>query len=375
MENKYPDVIPFVRRKDYNFVRELRQGGCGVTVLLRDSVIDEYFVCKKYCPASGEYDEELFQKFIQEVKFLCKMSHKNIVRIFNHHLYPDKKVGYIVMEYIDGEDIESFLRGHPENVNDIFVQVVDGFKYLESMNILHRDIRPYNIMITSDGVVKIIDFGFGKKIENSVDYDKSIVLNGWCDSPKEFGDDVYDFSTEVYFVGKLFERIVVGGDLKGFEYASVLEMMCQHDHKERIQSFDEVGRYLTGDKLSEVMFENSEINVYRDFADCVIKCVMTIESSASNRDVYDVVISMLYAAYRKFMLEETVPCLKVLLDCFIDGSYTYVNLVFSVDIVRDFIDLLNGSSSEKVGIILDNIFNRLDSVQRYSLDDLSDVPF
>jgi len=73
---------------------------------------------------------------------------------------------------------------------------------------LHRDIRPANILVDNSGTVKIIDLGFGKQIRATKDFDKSLSLNWWCAVPKEFGLGLYDFSTEVYFVGKLFEDLI-----------------------------------------------------------------------------------------------------------------------------------------------------------------------
>lgn len=115
------------------------------------------------------------------------------------------------MEHINGVDIENYLSDHEEKIDDVFTQTIDGFCYLEEINILHRDIRPYNILVDKSGLVKIIDFGFGKTIEYDNDYDKSISLNLWCDPPNEFADKIYNFQTEIYFVGKLFDKIIHRG--------------------------------------------------------------------------------------------------------------------------------------------------------------------
>ena len=64
------------------------------------------------------------------------------------------------------------------------------------------------IRIDEDGNLKIIDFGFGKNITSSNDFEKSVSLNWWCELPEEFKIHRYDFQTEVYFVGKLFEKII-----------------------------------------------------------------------------------------------------------------------------------------------------------------------
>ncbi len=123
-------VIKFIRKKDLVLVKTLGQGACGETVLLRDDTINEKFVCKKYLPYDDEQKEELYKNFVQEIKILHLLYHKNIVRVFNHYLYPSQYQGFIVMEYVDGDDIEKYLGEHPENINDIFLQVIEGFSYL-----------------------------------------------------------------------------------------------------------------------------------------------------------------------------------------------------------------------------------------------------
>src|SRR5688572_16688466 len=129
-------VVPFLRKRDYKLVRELGQGACGRTVLLHDDQIDEYFVCKKYAPGFESAKMDLYANFVREIKLLHKIHHANVVRVFNYYLYPDQRSGYILMEFVDGSDIDEYLKRHPENLNEIFLQAINGFAYLESTGIL-----------------------------------------------------------------------------------------------------------------------------------------------------------------------------------------------------------------------------------------------
>ena len=184
------NIIEFVRKKDFELVKELGQGACGKTVLLYDDIIEEQFVCKKYSPLFDEDKELLFRNFVQEIKLLHLVYHQNVVRVFSYHIYPEHHTGYILMEHINGYDIEEYLEKYPQNINEVFLQTIEGFRHLESNNILHRDIRPQNIMVREDGTVKIIDFGFGKQVFYESDFDKSISLNWWCVLPNEFSKQV-----------------------------------------------------------------------------------------------------------------------------------------------------------------------------------------
>ncbi len=216
--------INFLRQKEYKYVKDLGRGGLGQAILIEDEVINEKFVCKKYSPIYAEHKELYFKNFIQEIKLLHLLNHQNIVRVYNYYLYPEKHTGYILMEFIDGENIQDYISQNPDKINEIFEQVIDGFLHLEKINILHRDIRPQNILVTSNGLVKIIDFGFGKQIKfQDEDFDKSISLNWRYTPPHEFSQKIYDFKTELYFLGALFSEIVNELDLQFFKYKSVFE--------------------------------------------------------------------------------------------------------------------------------------------------------
>ena len=104
------NIVEFVRTKDFRFLNEIGQGGTGKTVLLKDEIIDETFVCKKYSPYYEGHKELFFKNFVDEIKILHKIYHKNIYKIFNYYLYPEQKTGYILMEYVDGENIKTFAK-------------------------------------------------------------------------------------------------------------------------------------------------------------------------------------------------------------------------------------------------------------------------
>ncbi|MCG8407871.1 MAG: protein kinase family protein, partial [Phycisphaerales bacterium] len=216
------EIVKFLRQKDLVLRKELGGGACGKTVLLHDPDIDELFVCKKFAPQFEPEDLDLFSGFLNEIKLLVLSNHPNVVRVFNHYVYRQQRAAFILMEYVNGSEIDEFLDSHPERASEVFEQTIDGFAYLEKLGVLHRDIRPGNILVTNDGLCKIIDFGFGKRINSTGDFDKSISLNWWCEPPNEFEHNQYDFTTEVYFVGKLFEKCILELNINEFGYKNLL---------------------------------------------------------------------------------------------------------------------------------------------------------
>lgn len=373
------DIVKFIRSRDYVLVRELGQGACGQTVLLFDNLIDEHFACKKFVPYQEASREELFRNFVRETKILHAAYHENVVRVFNYYLYPNLLMGYILMEFVEGTDIDGFLASRPEFVNEVFLQAVAGFSYLETHGILHRDIRPANLLVREDGTLKIIDFGFGKRIEIPEDFDKSVTLNWWCEPPAESSHGVYDFATEVFFVGKLFERIIQENGLDEFKYGDLLGQMCQRDPSQRIKAFTEVERALQENRFFEIGFSDSEVEAYRYFVDALVSQVTKIESSTRYQDDVDKATTALENAYRMFMLENVVPDAGVVARCFIRGGYYKRSKPgLPVWTVRDFVQLLKTVSPEKRRIVLSNLQTRLDAIDRYDQNVVVDgdsIPF
>lgn len=373
MEN---EIIKFIRQKDYKFIKEIGQGGTGRTVLLEDETINEQFVCKKYSPNNPLDKESYFQNFISEIKILHLLHHRNIVRVFNYYLYPEKTTGYILMEFIEGIKISDFLEKNPEKLNDIFVQVTEGFKYLEENRILHRDIRPDNIIISEEGAVKIIDFGFGKKFEVGKDNNKSISLNWRYSIPEEFSKKIYDSSTEVYFVGKLFEEIINQNGLLNFGYLKILEIMINPSHTTRVKSFFDIQRLIISDKSKKVVFSNKQKNIYAAFARDISSILSEINSSAEYIKNIEAIISNLEKLYQDSMLETYIQDPSSLVGCFVNSNYRYYRKrQIAVSVLKDFTDFFKFSTKDKQKIILNNIWQRLDAVDRPKMIDPDDIPF
>jgi serine/threonine protein kinase len=368
------ELITFLRKRDYLFVRELGQGACGKTVLLYDDQIQQHFVCKKYQPHSEAQREILFSNFTREIKLLHRILHPNIVRVFNYYLYPEILAGYILMEFIDGSDIENFAQTHPEQTNELFVQAVTGFAYLEHVGILHRDIRPGNLLVNSEGQLKIIDLGFGKSVRATVDFEKSINLNWWCTPPREFGESRYDFGTEVYFVGKLFEQVIQQNGISHFKFTDALGRMCQHDPSARTQSFVDVERSIQSNQFFEIDFDDEGLQAYRDFAAEVAQHITKLENGTKYVEDTDRIQAQLNEAYRRLMLEEYVPDSAIILRCLVVGTYYYKKGGFPTRYVREFVRLLKTSTAEQTRIIIANLHTKLNAIPRYSQLE-AEVPF
>ena len=143
---------------------------------------------------------------------------------------------------------------------------------------MHRDIRPKNILVGEDGNLKIIDLGFGKQVRHAKDFDKSITLNWWCEPPDEFSSSIYDFKSELYFVGKLFEKLIQENDIQHFKYTKILREMCRKDANQRSESFFQIQNEIHSDLFYEIEFDHDERYVYSQFAEAISYALTKIES-------------------------------------------------------------------------------------------------
>lgn len=372
-ENK---IIEFLRKKDFKFIQELSNGSFGKTILLEDEYINHKFVCKKYEPLEGIKKEDYYDNFVNEIKLLHLLYHNNIVRIFNYYLYPELSLGYIMMEYIDGNDIYSYIENYPENINSIFEQTIKGFIYLENNDILHRDIRPANILVDHDNNVKIIDFGFGKKINFLKDNAKSITINWWGDErPSEFAEEIYDTKTEIYFIGKLFEEIL-SKITTSFKYKSILKKMITVNYENRIDNFKTIQKEISDNANSINIFNDEEKYIYQEFADTLFYSLSAKETNSHIILDKDNIIKNLELLQKKTMLEDYVRP-KHIWKIFISGSYKYTvqGPGFSTDFLLDFFNFFKNITREKQNIILYHLEMRFDDISTYDnyLDD--EIPF
>ena len=361
------EIITFLRKKDYRPVRELEQGGCGKTLLIYDDIIDEHFVCKKYSPHGPTLRDDLFKNFLNEIKLMHKVWHKNIVRVFYYYVYPKQSAGYIIMEYIEGETIDKYVDANPDLSKSIFRQTIDAFCYLEEAGILHRDIRFQNILVRNDGVVKVIDLGFGKAANNSIDYHKSISLNWPFPTPYEFAEKRYDFSTEVYFVGMLFNHIIGSRKQINKNFSSLINNMCAPNSEKRWQSFTAVRDNINADDLVgrvSARFTQIEKEVYKAFASQLLAGISAIEPWCENITEVEEILSKLDDVHESCILKDEVP-VRLVMYCLITGGDTWTRGAIELETLEAFIKMLRKAQPESKRIILRNLFTSLDAVERW----------
>lgn len=255
------------------------------TVLLQDPFIDELFVAKMYSPEFDEIKEKFYKNFLDEIKIMYKLSRPNIVRIYNYYAYENAYTGYIIMEYIDGENIEDFMANYvpwqDTTFDNVFTQLIDGFCYIESHGIIHRDIREGNILIDKTGTVKIIDFGIGKVLEPGLSQmqEDSLVdeINRQNSDtlPQEYYEGIYTSQTDMFYLNELFNRLMTGIDpaLIEFSYREVLEKMMNKNPTHRYQSFADVKTAINKNNFVNMEISERDKEIYLAFANAIYSSI------------------------------------------------------------------------------------------------------
>ena len=156
----------------YEPLRELGRGVMGVVHLARDHVLDGAEVAVKILPKELEADPRALARLKREAMTAVKITHPNVMRLINYEESGDLR--FLVMEYIDGPDLLHVLAGKPDGKLDLatFLRYAEGIcagvAYAHARNVVHADLKPANIMLTSAGEVKITDFGVAQVVRETM---------------------------------------------------------------------------------------------------------------------------------------------------------------------------------------------------------------
>jgi eukaryotic-like serine/threonine-protein kinase len=208
----------------YRIISKIGAGGMGEVYLAQDTKLDRK-VALKILPADVAADQTRMRRFVQEAKAASALNHPNILTVYE--IGQTASIHFIATEYIEGETLRHHLSNTGMKLNevlDICIQVTNALSTAHKAGIIHRDMKPENIMIRRDGIVKVLDFGLAKlTAHESADIDieaatKAIIKT---DSGTVVGTAVYmspeqargipvDARTDIFSVGVVLYEMVAG---------------------------------------------------------------------------------------------------------------------------------------------------------------------
>jgi serine/threonine-protein kinase len=208
--DKLPTGTLFADR--YQIIQELGSGGMGRVYKVLDIELDTLVVLKVLLPEIAA-EPETIPRFRNELKLSREISHKNVCRMFDLNM--SKGTYYITMEYVDGESLKNIIlmtkKLSVATAIDITKQICEGLGEAHRHGVVHRDLKPGNILIDRDGNAKILDFGLARSIESQgITATGVIIGTPQYMSPEQVQEKTIDQRSDIYSLGILLYEMLTG---------------------------------------------------------------------------------------------------------------------------------------------------------------------
>ena len=197
----------------YELIEKIGEGGMAVVYKAKDRLLNRYVAIKILRPEFTQ-DEQFLDSFKRESQAAAGLQHPNIVSIYD--VGRTGNINFIVMELVDGRPLSDFIKenGHLDykTTIDIAKQVASALAIAHKHQIIHRDVKPHNIMITSDGVAKLTDFGIARAVSKAtmVADTSKIIGSVHYFSPEQARGAYVDERSDIYSLGIVMFEMLTG---------------------------------------------------------------------------------------------------------------------------------------------------------------------
>lgn len=201
---------------NYKILREIGRGGMG-TVFLAERVDLKQKVALKVI-RQGIDSDVILRRFRREQEILAALDHPNIARLLDIGV-SDDNIPFLVMEYVEGEDLLEFCRRRNFSVNEkliLFRKVCAAVSYAHSRLVVHRDLKPSNILVNEKGEPKLLDFGISKLLSTDSNDNNRTLTTGFAmltpnyASPEQFRGESISTATDIYSLGVILFEVLTG---------------------------------------------------------------------------------------------------------------------------------------------------------------------
>ncbi len=202
---------------DYTLRRELGQGGQGAVYYAENTETGQP-AAVKFIHAEYAHNSGLRERFMREAKIMVQLSHPNICKAY--HFYQDADQVAIIMEYLEGEDLQNLIDRfgpvQPLKVIEWYRQLLPAFQYAHDRGIIHRDVKPSNMVLTKKGLLKVLDFSIAKIIDGAgtdlgLTGTRTMLGTPLYMSPEQIQTPKFvDLRTDIYSLGVMMYTLLAG---------------------------------------------------------------------------------------------------------------------------------------------------------------------
>ncbi len=235
----------------YEILEKLGQGGMGVVYRARDTRLERE-VALKVLPAGTSASADSRRRLLEEARAASTLNHPNVVTIYD--VRTDGDVDSIAMEYVRGETLDQLLKKQPLAMKELIhyaTQIADALQAAHTNGIIHRDLKPANVMVTPQGVVKLLDFGLAKRQESpgwepsahTATIEGMLVGTAAYMSPEQAENRKLDSRSDIFSFGAVLYEMATGK--RAFEGESVISTLAAILRAEH--------RPLTGTELDHIV--------------------------------------------------------------------------------------------------------------------------
>lgn len=292
------------------------------TWLVKDNHTRKLFVLKETMPELAEI-----------YRTLQKFTNRNLVTIYETFKLDDKFI--VIEEFVSGDTLEEIINSGKTSGQiafNIIKQLLEVLIFLHGINIIHRDINPKNILVSTDGVVKLIDFGIARKYKANSVKDTTILGTAGFAAPEQFGFQQTDGRSDIYSAGVLFHlllsgKIPEGGRCLDIEHKNFIQKCISLEPSMRYQSALEAYTALVS------VAETSHVNLgHKELADNPY-CLPGFRSNKRSKKAFAISFYVIMVIY---ILGSLIECLKTPASFFLELIALSLYIILAFIIATDY---------------------------------------
>jgi len=221
----------------YQLQHLVGKGGMGEVYLAKDTILGGEEVALKVLKDDFQSDERHVQRFIREVQLTRKVNHPNVIRTFDVGIWKNRL--FLTMEYLEAEPISDLIKDSPldfEAACRLLIQICRGLDAIHKQDVIHRDLKLGNLLVTNSGDLKIADFGVARPFKSELTLHSEIVGSSHYMAPEVWTGSETSTACDIYALGVVAYELLTG--CFPFDGNSPAELMWKHTQEKAVSPLE-----------------------------------------------------------------------------------------------------------------------------------------